>query len=123
MTSRKKSKEHTAMPTLNPHDVQTAQAKLREILSLVGEDGLVDLVAESASAHLRDALLRLRSSDWWTVTLREAITTPTLYNTTLLCKLVDKAIPTPQSLRLDTESGFKLIIEHRYAAPSGAGSL
>lgn len=106
---------------IDEQNVQVAQTKLREVLALVGEDGLVDLVAESASASLRDALMRLRSSDWWTLTLREAITTPAQYNTTLLCKLVDKAIPTPQSIKLDPESGFTLKIEHVYPAPADPG--
>ena len=105
---------------IDMNNMQVAQAKLREILALVGEDGLVDLVAESASASLRDALMRLRSSDWWTVTLRAAITTPAQYNTTLLCKLVDKAIPTPQSVRLDSGDEFKLVIEHTYPPPVAA---
>ena len=72
------------------------------------------MIAEAAGARLRDALLRLRSSEWWTTTLREAIATPQQYNTQLLCKLLDKAIPTPQSVRLDPEGGFRLVIEHVY---------
>ena len=94
-----------------------AQASLRDILSLVGEDGLVELVTESTNANLRDALTRLRSSDWWTTTLREAVEEPGRYNTQLLCKMMDKAIPTPQSIKLDPDGGFKLVIEHTYPAP------
>ena len=112
-----------------PPDEQSmfvAQSKLREILVLVGEQGLVALVAEAASANLRDALIRLRSSDWWTTTIRDAITAPQEYNTQILCKIMDKTTPTPQSIKIDTEDGFKLIIEHAYgaaAAPSTKESV
>ena len=91
-----------------------ARLKLDAILEGIGEDGLADLIAEAAGARLRDALLRLRSSEWWSPPLREAIATPQQYNTQLLCKLLDKAIPTPQSVRLDPEGGFRLVIEHVY---------
>ena len=98
-----------------------ARQQLDVILEKVGEDGLADLIVEAAGARLRDALLRLRSSEWWTDTLREAIATPQQYNTQLLCKLLDKAIPTPQSVRIDPEGGFRLVIEHVY--PAGKESV
>ena len=93
-------------------DLQRAQGLIAEVVALVGEEGLAEVVANTADMNLRDALIRLRSTAWWIATLRDAIVTPQQFNTQLLCKLVDKAVPTPQSIKIGADDGFKLVIEH-----------
>ena len=90
-----------------------ANKYLDEILEKMSEKSLANLITQRGSARLNDAVLLLRSTMEWKDIIEAAITTKK-YDTTIVAKLIDKAIPTPQSIKSDPEEGFILEIEHIY---------
>ena len=82
-----------------------------EAIALVGEEGFVELVEGVGQENLRTACARLMGSGWWEDTLKSAILVPQQYNTQLINKMLDKAVPTKQAARAGMEEGFKLLIE------------
>ena len=92
-------------------DLQGAKKEVDALIAKLGEDDFADLVEEIANDRLKTAVGRLMSSQWWQQTLKLAMTNATQYNTQLLCKLLDKAVPTQQAVKIGADEGFKLIIE------------
>lgn len=92
-------------------DILAARPLIQEAIKLVGEDEFAMLVEEEAGERLRTAVARLMSTAWWETTLRSSIVNPTKYNNQLLCKLLDKAVPTQQAVKVGAEEGFRLVIE------------
>lgn len=96
-----------------------AQLLLQQVVKLVGADGLGDLLQELASGEVRTALARLHGSVWWVDTLKKAVLNPRSYDSQLICKLLDKAVPTPQSVRVGLDESFKLTIQHSVCPKCG----
>lgn len=88
-----------------------ARALIDEAIELVGESDFADLVEEIAGEKLRTAVGRLQSTAWWQETLQACIMNPTMYNNAILAKLLDKAVPSQQAIKVGAEEGFRLIIE------------
>lgn len=88
-----------------------ARALIQQAIALVGESDFTTLVETAGQERLRNAVARLMSEQWWQQTLKVAMTNPGKYNTQLLCKLLDKAVPTQQAAKQGVDEGFKLVIE------------
>ena len=97
-----------------------ANKYLDEILEKMSEKSLANLITQRGSARLNDAVLLLRSTAEWKDIIEAAITTKK-YDTTIVAKLIDKAIPTPQSVKSDPDEGFILEIEHIYLPTISVG--
>ena len=110
-----------ASQTLDAADIQQAQRLIDQALALVGEDVFAELVESVSQERLRTAVGRLMSTSWWEGILQDAVNTPGgRFNTTLICKLLDKAVPTQQATKQGAEEGFKLLIETvTLPAPTG----
>lgn len=90
----------------------SAREQLAMLVKRLGEDDFAMLVEELSLGKVRLAIAMLHSSEWWQRRLEEAITNPAAdYNTTLLCKLIDKAVATPHAVKVGAEEGFRLVIE------------
>ncbi len=79
-------------------------------LEIFGSAG--EMLQGIANKNVTEAVAVLHSSKWWVQTIKMAMDNPKTVNTLLLNKLLDKAHPTPQSIRVGGDEGFKLIIEH-----------
>ena len=100
------------MAAPNPAAEGEARRLIAEVIALIGERGLKEILLERASATLNAALVVLHSSPWWETTIQTAVADPRARNAQMLCKLLDKLLPTPQRVQMGMEEGFKLIIEH-----------
>ena len=94
-------------------DLLDAKETLLVILGQLGEDDFAELVEDIANERLKTAVGRLFSSQWWSETLKLAIANPAAatINTQLFCKLLDKAVPTQQAVKIGADEGFRLLIE------------
>ena len=91
--------------------LETLRPELDDFIQRCGEDNFALLVEDLAIERLKTAISRLFSTQWWTQTIKGAMSNPTQYNTQLLCKLLDKAVPTQQAVKVGADDGFRLIIE------------
>jgi hypothetical protein len=98
----------TSAPRESPEVLTAARTSIDAI---IGEDSFADLVEDIAVDRLKTAVARLQSTSWWQKTLSDAILNPGMFNTALLCKLLDKAVPTQQAVKVGAEEGFRLVIE------------
>ncbi len=92
----------------------TARVKelIEEAIGIGGETLVGEVLQGIANKNVTEAVAVLHSSKWWVQTIKMAMDNPKTVNTLLLNKLLDKAHPTPQSIRVGGDEGFKLIIEH-----------
>ena len=89
---------------------------IQQLVNKFGEDALADGLMELASKTLMLAASLLHSTPWWTDTLKAAVMNKKEYDSALLCKLLDKAVPTPQTIKLGAEEGFRLVIVQENAS-------
>lgn len=94
--------------------IEQAKLLIGQAIALVGEGGIAELLRTKANANIQDALIALRSTEWWTKTIQHAIHAPRTTEVTLLMKLIDKAVATPVARKGDEDDGFQLKIVHEY---------
>jgi len=91
--------------------LDAARTTINTLVRDIGEENFADLVEGITVERLRTAVGRLQSTPWWQETLTDALMNPASYNNTLLCKLIDKAVPTQQAVKIGADEGFRLLVE------------
>lgn len=93
-------------------ELKQARKLIEQAIRLVGESDFAQIVEVAGQERLRTAVSRLMGSEWWQATIKQAMVQPQQFNTQLLCKMLDKAVPTQQAAKQGVEEGFKLLIEN-----------
>lgn len=93
-------------------EMKEAKAHLQQAFDLVGEDGLRTLIMELSRAQLTMAVTLLFSDAAWTSRFMGALENPDHAYIQLLCKQMDKLLPSPQAVKVLQDTPDQLIINY-----------
>jgi len=93
-------------------EMKEAKKLLEKAFDLVGEDGLRTLIVELSKAQLTMAVTMLFSDAAWTSRFMGALENPDHAQIQLLCKQMDKLIPSPQAVKVLQDVPDQLIINY-----------
>lgn len=96
-------------------DMKKAKAHLEQAFDLVGADGLRQCIMEMGTAQLVMAVTHLYSDRDWVSKLMSALYEPNHAQIQMMCKMIDKLLPSPQAVKTMQDTPDQLIVQ--YLAP------
>lgn len=93
-------------------EMKDAVKYLKQAFDLVGADGLRMAIMELASAQLTMAIQNLYTDREWVTMLYSAMREPKHSQLGLLCKLMDKMVPSPQSVKTLQDTPDQFIVNY-----------
>ena len=101
-------------------DMKKAKQLVEEAFNLVGADMLRILIMELGTAQLTMAVTHLYSDRDWVTKLMSALYEPNHAQIQMMCKMIDKLLPSPQAVRTIQDTPDQLIIQYAAEEKSDA---
>ena len=93
-------------------EMKKAKGLVEEAFELVGEDGLRVVIMDLGRAQLTIAISQLFSDAAWQSQFLGALQAPNHAQVALLCKAIDKFLPTPQTVRVLQDVPDSFIVQY-----------
>ena len=100
-------------------EMKKSKALVEEAFALVGEDGLRTIIMDLGRAQLFLAVSQLFSDASWQSQFLGALQSPNHAQVALLCKALDKFLPTPQTVRVLQDVPDSFIVQYEQPEEGG----